>query len=48
MGERIRELPAQILEFWNRFNSKQKTIIIAVALAVIVTAIIFIFLDGLP
>ena len=44
MGERIRELPAQILEFWNRFNSKQKTIIIAVALAVIVTAIIFIFM----
>ncbi len=44
MGERIRELPAQILEFWNKFNSKQKTIIIAVALAVIVTAIIFIFM----
>ncbi|MCR4716828.1 MAG: hypothetical protein K5656_06575 [Lachnospiraceae bacterium] len=44
MGERIREIPRQLLEFWNRFTSKQKTLIIAVALAVIVTAIVFIFM----
>lgn len=30
MKERVREIPARLAEFWNKYTSKQKTIIIAV------------------
>lgn len=44
MGEKIKEIPQQIVEFWQRFSSKQKTLIISIVLAVIVTGIIFVIL----
>lgn len=38
MADRLKELQAKVLEWWNRYTSKQKTIIILIA-----TAIVFIF-----
>lgn len=38
MPERLRQIPNQVLEWWNKFTTRQKTIIIAVA-AVIILAI---------
>ncbi len=36
MVERLRQIPQRILEWWNKFESKQKTIIVSVVLGVIV------------
>lgn len=36
MVERLRQIPQKILEWWNKFESKQKTIIVSVVLGVIV------------
>ncbi len=36
MIERLREIPQRILEWWNKFSSRQKTIIVSVAAGVIV------------
>lgn len=35
MKERIEQIPAKLLEFWNKYTSKQKTLIIAVVCALI-------------
>ncbi len=42
MMERIREIPQKILEWWNKFSSKQKTIIVSVTAGVIVAFAILI------
>lgn len=44
MGDKIKQVPQQILEFWKKFTSKQRTLIIAITLAVIVTVVIFLIL----
>ena len=36
MKERVKEIPARFVEFWNKYTSKQKTIIISVICAVLV------------
>ena len=36
MVERLRQIPQKLLEWWNKFESKQKTIIVSVVLGVIV------------
>lgn len=36
MADRIKEIPKKILEWWNRFTSKQKTIIVSVTAGVLV------------
>ena len=42
MVERLKVLLERFLEFWNRYTSKQKTVIICVAAAVIFTlAVLF-------
>lgn len=43
MADRLKEIPAKILEWWNRFTAKQKTIIIAIAAVVIFTFAIIIY-----
>lgn len=35
MGERLKQIPNMIIEFWNKYTSKQKTIILSVLAAVI-------------
>ncbi len=42
MMDRLREIPQKILEWWNRFSSRQKTIIVSVAAGVIVAFAILI------
>ncbi|HBI62215.1 MAG TPA: hypothetical protein DDY31_13550 [Lachnospiraceae bacterium] len=36
MQERLKEIPARVVEFWKKYSSRQKTIIIAVVCAVLV------------
>ncbi|MBP9996721.1 MAG: flagellar M-ring protein FliF [Lachnospiraceae bacterium] len=42
MVDKLKELPQRILEWWNRFSSKQKTIIISVASGVVVAFVVLI------
>ncbi len=48
MADRLKELQAKVLEWWNRYTSKQKTIIIAIATAVIFAFAIFIYIMSQP
>ncbi|MDE6319335.1 MAG: flagellar M-ring protein FliF, partial [Lachnospiraceae bacterium] len=41
IAEKLKELWNKILEWWNRFTAKQKTLIVAVV-AVLIIAIVFI------
>ena len=45
MMEKINQIPAKLLEFWNKYTSKQKTLIIsstAVVYLVLVGAVYFV------
>ncbi len=46
MAERLRRIPKQLLDYWNKFNSKQKTIIISVACAILLAFILLFYLMG--
>lgn len=48
MADRLKEIPKKILEWWNKFTSKQKTIIIAITAAVIFTFVIIIYVITRP
>ncbi len=48
MPDRLRELPKRILEWWNRFSSKQKTIIVSATAGVVVAFAILITLITRP
>lgn len=40
MQERLRQIPTQLLALWNKYSNKQKTIIICVAAAIIMSIVI--------
>ena len=44
MKERIKQLPKRLLEIWNKYTSKQKTIIVSVFAGVVLALVILIFL----
>jgi flagellar M-ring protein FliF len=44
MAERLKQLPKQLLELWNKYTSKQKTIIISVFCVVVLAFALLIFL----
>ncbi|MDF2542272.1 MAG: hypothetical protein K0S47_1990 [Herbinix sp.] len=46
MAERLKQLPKQLLDFWNKYTSKQKTIIISVICIVILAFLLLIWLMG--
>ena len=46
MQERLKELPKKLLEYWNKWTSKQKTIIISSIAVVIVMIAIFVMVLG--
>ena len=46
MQERLKELPKKFLEYWNKWTSKQKTIIISAVAVVIVVIAIFVMVLG--
>lgn len=39
MRERIKQLPSRIVEFWNRYTAKQKTLFFSVVAAVVITLV---------
>ncbi|MCR4866991.1 MAG: flagellar M-ring protein FliF [Lachnospiraceae bacterium] len=48
MVERLRQLPQKFLEWWNKFESKQKTIIVSATLGVLVALVILVTLLTRP
>jgi flagellar M-ring protein FliF len=46
MSEQLKQIPKQLLAFWNKYTSKQKTIIISVACAVFFALVLLIYLMG--
>ena len=42
MVDRLKEIPVKLLEWWNRFTSKQKTIIICIVSAVVISLAILV------
>lgn len=48
MADRLREIPAKVLEWWNRFTTRQKSIIIGIAATVIFTFAIIIYIVSKP
>ena len=46
MSERLKQIPKQLLDFWNKYTAKQKTIIISVVSTVLLAFIFLIFLIG--
>lgn len=48
MADKLKEIPAKVLEWWNRFTAKQKTIIIAIAAAVVFTFVILVYVISKP
>ena len=46
MQERLKELPKKFLEYWNKWTSKQKTIIISAIAVVIVMIAVFVMVLG--
>ncbi len=44
MLDRLKTIQSRILEFWNRFTSKQKTLIVCISAAVIFTLVALIFM----
>ena len=48
MADRLKEIPAKILEWWNKFTAKQKTIIISITAVVVFTFAIIIYVFTRP
>ncbi len=48
MIDRLKEIAAKILEWWNKFTSKQKTIIVSITAVVIFTFALIIYLFSRP
>jgi len=46
MQERLKELPKKFLEYWNKWTSKQKTVIIGAILGIIILIAIFVMIMG--
>ncbi len=43
MADKLKEIPGKLLEWWNKFTSRQKTIIIAIVAVVVFTFVIVIY-----
>ena len=48
MADKLKEIPGKILEWWNKFTNKQKTVIIAIVAIVIFTFVIIIYTFSRP
>ena len=44
MAERLKQIPKQLLDFWNKYTSKQKTVVICVFCALVLAFALLIFL----
>ena len=48
MMEKLKEIPAKILEWWNRYTSRQKTIIISIGAGILIALAILITVLNRP
>lgn len=48
MADRLKEIPAKILAWWNKFTARQKSVIMGIAAAVIFTFAIFVYVLSKP
>ena len=48
MADKLKEIPAKVLEWWNKFTARQKTIIIGIGAVVIFTFAIIIYVFSQP
>lgn len=48
MGDRLKEIPAKILAWWNKFTARQKSVIIGIAATVIFTFAILVYFISRP
>lgn len=48
MVDKLKEIPGKILEWWNKFTNKQKTIIVAMVAAVVFTFAIIVYVFSRP
>lgn len=48
MADKLKEIPAKVLAWWNRFTSKQKSVIIGIAAVVVFTFAILIYVISKP
>ncbi|MDD4113181.1 MAG: flagellar M-ring protein FliF C-terminal domain-containing protein [Herbinix sp.] len=46
MAEKLKQIPKQLLEFWNKYTTKQKTILISVVSIIIIAFAALIFITG--
>lgn len=46
MAERLKQIPKDLLEFWNKYTAKQKTILISVVSVIIIAFIVLIYITG--
>ena len=48
MADKLKEIPGKLLEWWNKYTSKQKTIIIGIVAVVIFTFVIIVYAFSRP
>lgn len=46
MAERLKQIPKQLLDFWNKYTAKQKTILISVVSVIIIAFAVLIYITG--
>lgn len=46
MAERLKQIPKQLLDFWNKYTAKQKTVIISVVSVILIAFIALIYITG--
>ena len=46
MAERLKQIPKQLLEFWNKYTARQKTILISVVSVIIIAFVVLIVITG--
>ena len=46
MVERLKQIPKQLLDFWNKYTAKQKTILISVVSIIIIAFAVLIYITG--
>ena len=46
MAERLKQIPKQLLEFWNKYTARQKTILISVVSVIIIAVVVLIVITG--
>lgn len=46
MAERLKQIPKKLLEFWNKYTAKQKTILISVVSIIIIAFAVLIYITG--